>query len=329
MGTLRLFSILALFSLGASSSPLPAQDSPGTPEVHLLARTIQEEIEVLRWHMGRPSETRDPIPLTDVSIRENFRQAMTLWQKVNQLGVELVGGGESPPLVRAPAGQNYGPSEVHTVLSSVLARLQEIRDGVGIVGVTAMVGSATVPAIEPSSTPSDVFQVVVQSNRQVNRMLERDSQPGDVYQQVQQAVFYASEILAAVGDDSPLPSPPEYEAGVTPPHVYGRLLQVFDRLAAAFDTLHLDMVGWSGGAYTIDPSLTPGDVYDLATLLLAELEYMHAMVPGARMPLIAPHPGRRWPSDVYQQAGILTEQSARLMAQARANPQMVAANRLP
>ena len=327
MGMFRPFAVLALFALGASSSSLPAQEPVGTPDVHLVARTIQEGVELLRWQMGRPSEIRDPSPVAGVSIRENFRQSMALWEKVNQLGIELVGGGESPPLVRAPEGQNYGPAEVHLVLTSVLERLQEIHDGVGIVGASSMVGTAAVPEIDPDATPSDVFQVVVQSNRQVNRMLEREAQPGDVYRNVQQAVFYASEILAAVGDPSPMPSAPEYEAGLQPAHVYGRLLQVFDRTAAAFDAVGLTMVEWSGGAYEIDPSLTPGDVYDLTTLLLAELEYMHAMVPGARTPMLAPHPGRRWPSDVYQQAGILTEQTARLMAQARANPSMVVARR--
>jgi hypothetical protein len=34
------------------------------------------------------------IPVEGVDIRENFRQAMSLWQKVNQLATELVGGGE-------------------------------------------------------------------------------------------------------------------------------------------------------------------------------------------------------------------------------------------
>ena len=321
-----VFAFLPLVLHGLVGPSLSAQDI-GTPDVDLLARTILAEIEAVRWQMGRPIESRDPIPVRDVAIRENFRQAMTLWRKVNQLGVELVGGGEAPPVVVVPRDREYGPEHVHQVLSSVSARLQEVREGAGIVGISGIERVARTTSIDPTADPSDVFKTIVQANRQVNRMLERQFQPGDVYQRVQQAIFYASEILAAVGDPNPLAATPDYEAGLHPGHVYGRLLVVFDRLSVAFDTLGLDMVTWAGGAYVVDASLSPSDVFDIATLLLSELEYLHSLVPGARAPFVAEHPGRRWPSDVYQQAGILSAQASRLMFQARQNPQFARASR--
>lgn len=320
---------VSLFALCAALLPSPpsgpaalAAQEIRTPEVDLLARTIVQEVEVLRWHMGRPLETRSPIPVDGVAIRENFRQAMTLWSKVNQLGIELVGGGESPPAIRLPRSADYGPEHVHAVLTSAAERLAEIREGVGIVGAVGEMASAEESTLDPSATPSHVFQSILQSNRQLNRMLEQAVQPGDVFQQVQQSVFYASEILTVVGDDTPFPAVPTYDPGLMPAHVYGRLLAVFDRLAEAFETLDLEMVDWRGGAYDVDESLTPSDVFDLATLLLSELEYLHAQVPDARAPLQAPHPGRRWPSDVYQQAGVLAEQAARIMTLAREKPEL-------
>ncbi len=315
-------ALLALLFQGLWLSPASAQAPVETPDVDLLARTIQEEIEAIRWHMGRPPEPRPPVAVRGVAIRENFRQAMTLWRKVNQLGIEVVGGGESPPLVTLPRGAEYGPAEVHLVLTSVLARLGEIREGAEIVGAAPIERAAAPLQRDPASTPSDVFRVIVQSNRQVNRMLERQFQPGDVYQQVQQAIFYAAEILSAVGDSNPIPGAPAYEAGVMPGHVYGRLLLVFDRLAAGFQSLGARMVDWPETAYTVDESLTPSDVFDLATLLLSELEYLHSRTPGARAPLQVAHPGLRWPSDVYQQAGILTDQASRIMSIARSSPEL-------
>lgn len=316
-----------LLAAGLMPASLRSQPQVSTPDVHLLARTIQAEIEVLRWHMGRPAETRDAIPVENVAIRENFRQAMTLWSKINQLGVELVGGGEPPPVVTLTLGARYGPRHVHQVLTGALARLQEIREGIGVVGLAPIEEAASEPTLDPRATPSDVFQSIVQSNRQVNRMLERQVQPGDVYQQVQQAIFYASEILAALGDPNPYPAAPEYEPGRRPAHVYGRLLLVFDRLSVGFAALGLNMVNWIGSAYEIDEAtLQPSDVFDLATLLLSELEHLHSLVPGARVPLQVAHPGLRWPSDVYQQAGILSDQASRIMAYARENPDMLVAS---
>lgn len=323
-------AFLVLAVLGA---PLPAQpavpqtgegaEAPETAEVHLLARTIQEEVEVIRWHMGRPVEGRSLVPVEGVSIRENFGQAMTLWRKVNQLAVEVVGGGEPPPTVQAPRDEGYGSEHVHQVLASVLDRLEEIKEATGIVGASAIDQDASPLSPNPSATPSDVFQVIIHCNRQVNRMLERQFQPGDVFQRVQQATFYASEILSAAGDPTPFPTTPAYEAGMMSSHVYGRLLEVFDRLAVVFDALGLRMVSWDDEAYVVDESLTASDVYDVATLLLSEIGYLHSLLPEARAPIEVAHPGRRWPSDVYQQAGVLRTQMTQLFALTSENPDLL------
>ena len=316
-----------LLAVGFLTSGLRAQEPVTTPDVHLLARTIQEEIEIVRWQMGRPLETRSPIPVAEVAIRVNFRQAMTLWRKVNQLGVELVGGGETPPIVTLPRGAEYGPAQVQQVLSSVFDRLQEIRDGAGIVGRTELANAPPAPPLNPMADPSDVFQVIVQSNRQVNRMLERQSQPGDVFQQVQQGIYYMADILSASGEPNPYPAVPEYEPGLRPGDVYGRLLLVLERLSVGSEALGFIMVRWSGGVYEVDDSLTPSDVFDVATLLLSELEYLHSLVPGAQAPLLVPHPGLRFPSDVYQQVGILSDQATRFMSRASRTPELFRAER--
>lgn len=207
----------------------------------------------------------------------------------------------------------------------VLDRLQEIRTGTEIVGAAGIDFKSPAPRLDPSATPGDVFQLIVQCNRQVNSMLERSAQPGDVYQQLQQATFYASEILSALDDPDPFPSMPEHQPGMTSGHVYGRVLEVFGHLSVAFDELNLEMVHWAGGAYRVDESISPSDVIDLGTLLLGELEYLHSRVPDARVPINAPHPGTRWPSDVYQLAGVLNDQATRIMIRAQQDPNLLRA----
>ncbi len=303
-----------------SSSPLAAQDAITPPDVHQLARTIQEEIEVIRWHMGRPLEDRAPFRVEEVAIRENFGLAMNLWRKVNQLAIEVVGGGEVPPVVMVPAGGEYGPEHVYEVLDGVLDRLGEIRQGTEIVSAAGMAGDTPELEVDPSATPSDVFEVLFRCSQQVNRMLERQAQPGDVYQRVRQASFYASEILAAIGDPSPFPELEPREPGLRPLHVFGRLLDVFTHLDIAFDELGLRIVDLGGSAREFEGEITASDVFDVATLIVSELQYLHSRVPGARFPIQAEHPGHRWPSDVYQEAGVLSEQTLRIMRQAQTNP---------
>ncbi|NNM33941.1 MAG: hypothetical protein HKO53_12780 [Gemmatimonadetes bacterium] len=299
---------------------LNAQDVEGsvaTADVLALALEIEAEIESLRWHMGRPPEARPLIQVENVSIRENFNQALNLWRRVNQLGTELVGGGEVPPAIASPRGSEYAPEHVYEVLAGVADRLQEIRAGSAIVASTSIDAEPEEAPAYGSGTPTDVFKSVIQSTRQVNRMLERPPQPGDVYQRVQQAVFYASEILATVGEPRAFPPLPAHQPGMRPGHVYNRLIEVAQRLSIAFDALGLHMLKPPPIGNVIDESIVPGDVLDIATLLLTEIEYLHSRTTDARVPILAEHPGRRWPSDVYRLAGVLDEQTLAIMNRAR------------
>jgi hypothetical protein len=62
------------------------------------------------------------------------------------------------------------------------------------------------------------------------------------------------------------------------------------------------------------PDVLPGDVYDLASLVVGELAFLHAITPGA-LPVHAFDPawqGHRLPSHVHQQARTLESQLAAL-----------------
>ena len=49
----------------------------------------------------------------------------------------------------------------------------------------------------------------------------------------------------------------------------------------------------------------PNDVGDLAALVLEELAHLHRAFPSARAPIRAYHPGKRFPSHVFQRTGLL------------------------
>ena len=66
--------------------------------------------------------------------------------------------------------------------------------------------------------------------------------------------------------------------------------------------------------------LTPSDVYDMATLLVSELAYLWAQLDDAAVPRPAYYPGSRFPSHVYQRAGLLERQLSDLAALVDATP---------
>ena len=61
--------------------------------------------------------------------------------------------------------------------------------------------------------------------------------------------------------------------------------------------------------------VTPSDVYDVASLLVAELAHLHRQFPDAEPPHETYYPGRKFPSHVYQRVGILESQLIELEKQ--------------
>jgi hypothetical protein len=51
--------------------------------------------------------------------------------------------------------------------------------------------------------------------------------------------------------------------------------------------------------------VTSHDVYNLAAFIVSELRFLHAQADGALSPPEPYYPGRKFPSDVYQRAGLL------------------------
>ena len=65
-------------------------------------------------------------------------------------------------------------------------------------------------------------------------------------------------------------------------------------------------------AVTTTNDVTPSDVYDVASLLVSELAYLHARLPNAGAPRSSYNPGDKLPSHVYQRAGMLERQLSEL-----------------
>ena len=68
-------------------------------------------------------------------------------------------------------------------------------------------------------------------------------------------------------------------------------------------------------------SFHPSDVYDMATLLVSDLAFIHAKIPNFETPEPIPYPGRTFPSHTYQQAGVLHAQLVELEKSMKDDPE--------
>jgi hypothetical protein len=276
------------------------QDSPlypadrqdiAPPDVYVDTLLVRDELELIRLEMGRPQDTRREIGVANAAPREVFFQALTLFHKTNRLSFELTR--DRAELPENPIGA-IRLAHVRDVLEAVLERLRRVK------GVVGSFEQSQKRARDPDKTYSDVFRSIVQANRQVNLLLNEPYAPSDTFQQVTLAVGYAAQLRTQFAGTR-MPEAPAFERRKRPADVYYRLIECFARVRAVMQHSGLN-------ALTLDrhpETVTSSDVYDIASLIVSELSFLHSHLDGVLAPPDAYYAGRKFPSEVYQRTGLL------------------------
>jgi hypothetical protein len=236
---------------------------------HVYARmtSVLDAIELIRLEMGRPRDVRRNLRVENAAPREVFFEARAMLHKAHRLHHELTGEGKGAGLAGELAAAV--PAEVMILVARTLELLEAIKRRLGI--------SETLreqPA--PGMQPSDVLGAVLRASRQLNLLLARPFAPADALGQVDAAVARTEELLGRF--DAALPPTPPHEPRKTPAEVYRVLWSCFATLREI-----LELVGLV--ALDLRQSFAgeePGDVYDLASLLMSELVHLESQVPRAR-----------------------------------------------
>ena len=240
---------------------------------HSCARITQvlDELEALRLEMGRTRDARVPMHVSNASPREVFYHAQTVHRKANQLCVELGADPVGLPGNAAPARAR--PADVVAILDSTRERLARAR------ALLRLDGDAFRPELpgpllrEDGKTASDVLAGCLIASRQLNVMLAHAFASRDGREQLIRALGLAERLLARHGVG--LPAAPPHERRKFPRDVFQRLWQactvlqrvMIDSRVTALE-IHRGFVGEE-----------PTDVYDLASLIVSELEYLASFFP--------------------------------------------------
>jgi hypothetical protein len=114
-------------------------------------------------------------------------------------------------------------------------------------------------------------------------------------------------LLAAYPQAQRIPDDPPFEPGKQPVDVYLQLNKCMGLISSLYTVVGLPTLVIERG--DIDSqSIYPGDVYDLACLAVARLDNLHHQLGRTAIPRAILFPGRRFPSDVFQRAGLLEKQ---------------------
>lgn len=282
----------------------PQTTKVDTSDVFALVQLVREELEELRSYTGRPRAVAQPLPVTDANLRQVYFQALTLFRKSNRLCFEYTRQQQPEP---APPPDRIESADVYDLVNRAHQRLTEVKLSLGLSA------STNVRPMGKVQDPSQVFAAIVQANRQLNWMLQKPFTPSDVFQQVTVAIAYGERLLERFPDaESAVPAAPEFEPYKMPCDVYRRLLGCYARIHKIADQSGVSVLTLGELDEAQINSSQPGDVYDIASLIVSELANLHAELPGAAPPRQAYYPGRKFPAHVFQRVGILEQQLKQL-----------------
>lgn len=289
---------------GAGSTDSPGMMPEATPsDVFFEVQRINADLKNLRLYMGAPKAMPLGIHVHKAAPHDVYSQAKTLFQKANRLSFEIVRQQEpAPPLpggLILPANVLILVRGAHRSIQHVLADLK-IPDCADIK-----------PEPDAPKTPSHVFRAILATNRQVNELLERRFSPSDAYMEVTLAIGHASRQLAQYPGSIRIPDASAFEGEKRPSDVYFRLLGCLDIISRIYKTAGLEMLVIDT-ARIDEESITPSDVFDMASLIVARLDFLHKELGLVTMPREVFYLGRKYPSDVYQQTGLLEKQLKQL-----------------
>lgn len=291
------------------------KDDEITPE-HTCARVgeLLQEIEALRLEMGRHRDTRAPMRVRDASPREVYYHAQTIHRKADQLCAELGAPSVSPPLAAEPGRAR--PADVLRVLDSAGERLVQARVHLRLdADPVASIDLSGPRRRDVGKTASDTLEGCLIASRQLNEMLEHMFTSREGHERLVRALGLTERLLALHGQA--LPPPPELERRKFP-------RDVFQVLWRACGTLHQILTDSGLKALDLDRGYLgegPGDVYDIASLVVSELEYTATFLPKLDPPTLkVATPSPTLPAHNLRRARQLEAAFAVLLTAVRARP---------
>ena len=306
-------SISYLIAIGAVASTIEVtaqNDEIQPPDVYQKVMQVRGELELIRVEMGRSTDPRPELGVRNAAPREVFFQALTMHEKTSRLCLELAS--ERPPKLGLPEGE-LTPAEVHMVATATHELLVKVKADLNISGTIDL------QPREPERTPTDVFRAIIQANRQLNLLLDQRLSPNDVFREVTVAIDYVSGLLAAFPEAKRIPPEPVFRSGKQPGDVYQRLTGCFERIRRIADLSNLSVLELDiAGAEVME--IEPSDVFDLASLTVSELAWLHRQLPNAPPVRQSYAVGGKFPSHVFQRVGILEAQLIELEEQVEVDP---------
>lgn len=287
--------------------PIMAQEQSktdiSTRDVYRATNKLSYTLKQISDAMGIEHLARKPIGVKDVSTREIYFQAATLYTKTSRLMFEFT----------HEETKNIVIMNVDANSSDVLSLLQLSEKNLLVVTDKLDIPAFDLNAVSgENKTPTQVFQTIVELNRKANALLDFRFSPSNVHQKITEAIAIAAAVIESQKGLESVFYPHAIERNIRPQDVYLKMVTMYDAMRPIMKKFGKQCLVLE--EYEKQRSqVLPSDVYDLAVMVVSQLRYMHSLIPSAKKIKNSYYPGKVIPSDVYQRLSILEQQMMEIM----------------
>lgn len=293
--------------------------------VSARAREVTTELELIRWEMGRPHDSRPPlIRVENATHHDVYHQSIALYRRCIRFSEEQTHQRSKTAPVEV-AGYVLGPSDVLAILDLALERIREVKTVLEIPASSPEEAEAA--GNEAAQTPTQVYERILIASHQLDQLLEEPASSSDAFQELTRTISYVARLLARFPNAARITETPALERGKQPVEVLIRLARCI-RLAEEISAQSgLPMTKCELIVPGSPEEVTPRDNFDLAVLIGEQMDDLERQMRHSNAPQRKiGSPGRKTPSDVDQRAGILESQMTLLLQLIKEQPGRITAS---
>lgn len=278
----------------------PALSMDKNDNIFYNLNKIQYQLGEIKFHMGKTFPRKLKLEVKDAGNREVYLASLNLLHKADRLCYDLTGkiGTILPQKENAPninfINKNLILTQnklfcVYKSISKMPIKLNPPRKKTEILG------------------HNEALLLMLELSRQLNTLSDNPHNPSTVFIKIQNSIDYIERILKDTYNKVPREPLINIGIGKKPVDVFFLMLETLKLIRIItkkknFNTFELSLVNEQS------LNILPGDVYELASLLIVETKFLERMISGTNKKEIKKirYPGRKFPTDVYKKTKRLT-----------------------
>lgn len=278
-------------------------------DVYARVALLIKEVNLIREEIGKPKETQGVIKVINAAPREVFFEAQALAGKANRLAFEVYGSSKSLPVIKP---LKILPGHVFAFVNAALQRVLLVKKKLKINAHVVEKRS------NDKTTPTEVFNLILQANHDIDGILNQKINSSDVYEQITLAINYTEAILKKVGVNNRIPKAQKYEGKKTTSDVFEKVVACIEILENISKHSNIKMLNIQINEHKIH-TVKSSTVYDLSKIVVAEVSFLQNKIKANDEGIQSFYPGYKTPAEVYQRVEMLLKQLKLLEAKVKNN----------